>query len=46
MSINVLRTFFIGLVSATIGLGVTAMATSASPAFAHAHFAPVAVSVL
>ena len=35
-----LRTFFVGLISTAMAMGVTAMATSASPAFATSHFAP------
>jgi hypothetical protein len=42
-----LRTFFIGLVSTAMAVCATAMATSASPAFASAPFTPVTgVSVL
>jgi len=43
---NVLRTVFIGLASTAMAVCVTAMATSASPAFASSPFTPVAVSVL
>jgi hypothetical protein len=44
---NSLRTFFIGLVSTAMALCVTAVASSASPAFASSPFAPAAgVSVL
>ena len=44
---NVLRTVFIGLASTAMAVCVTAMATSASPAFANSPFTPVAtVSVI
>ena len=43
---NTLRTLFVGVVSTAIGLGVTVMATSASPAFAYSSFSPAAISVL
>jgi len=44
---NALRTFVIGLAATFMAVSVTAMATSASPAFANSPFAPVAgVSVL
>jgi hypothetical protein len=41
-----LRTVFIGLASTAMAVCITAMATSASPAFANSPFTPVAVSVL
>ena len=37
---NVLRTVFIGLASTAMAVCVTAMATSASPAFASSPFTP------
>ena len=43
---NSLRTLFIGLVSTVMALGVTAAATTATPAFAHTPSTMVAVSIL